>query len=289
MQPTARRTESPIQNETVATSGAAGALALHWREYLMEAACLGFFMISACVFGVLLEHPQSFLRQVIDSSFARRALMGVAMGLTAAGIICSKWGQRSGAHMNPAVTIAFLTLRKIRPWDALFYVAAQFAGGALGVWIAALAIGSPLRHYAVNYVTTAPGPLGPAAALCAELFISLVMMSAVLLVSNSRGWNRWTPAAAATLVALFITFEAPLSGMSMNPARTFGSAFAADQWTALWIYFVAPLAGMLGAAQLHLLTRGKGAVFCAKLHHHNATPCIFRCNHGALNDNRESL
>jgi aquaporin Z len=76
-------------------------------------------------------------------------------------------------------------------------------------------------------------------------------------------------------VALFISLEGPLSGMSMNPARTLGSALFAWDWTALWIYFLAPPAGMLAAAELYVRQRGRGAVFCAKLHHQNAKRCIF--------------
>ena len=162
----------------------------------------------------------------------RRALMGLAMGLTAIGIIYSPWGQRSGAHMNPAVTLTFLSLGKIAPWDALFYVLFQFLGGIAGVLLASVLIGPPLQHSAVNYVVTAPGPAGPRVAFVAEFVISMLMMSTVLWVSNSRRLSRFTPLFAGTLVATFITFEAPLSGMSMNPARTFGSAFPAGEWTA---------------------------------------------------------
>src|SRR2546425_8732756 len=117
------------------------AWASHWPEYLVEAAALGLFMLSACAFGALLEHPMSPVHQSIEDPFIRRALTGLAMGLTAIGIIYSPWGRRSGAHMNPSVTLSFLALGKIAPWDAFFYIASQFAGGALGVMLAALLIG----------------------------------------------------------------------------------------------------------------------------------------------------
>lgn len=86
----------------------------HWPEYLIEASTLGLFMISACTFCLLLEHPDSLLRQQLEAPLARRVLMGVAMGLTAIAIIYSPWGKRSGAHMNPAVTLTFLRLGKSR-------------------------------------------------------------------------------------------------------------------------------------------------------------------------------
>jgi aquaporin Z len=258
------------------------ALWRHWPEYLMEAAALGLFMISACTFGVLLGYPDSPVRQAIESQFLRQLAGGVAMGLTAVAIICSPWGQRSGAHMNPAVTLSFLSLGKIERWDALFYILAQFVGGVAGVRLANLALRPALGHSAVNYIVTAPGEQGAAIAFCAELGISFVLMSVVLRVSNSKRLARLTPACVGILVATYIAIEAPLSGMSMNPARTLGSAIAARHWTALWIYFTAPAIGMFAAAQLFKFQRGIHSVFCAKLHHHNGQRCIFRCNHGAL-------
>ena len=285
-------TTSPVKAPAAARLASALAEALaeanrafrnHWPEYLIEAAALGVFMLSACVFAVLLEHPMSPLHQSLeDSAFPRRILMGIAMGLTALGIISSPWGRRSGAHMNPSVTLAFFSLGKISLWDALFYVAFQFAGGIAGMAVANALIGPPLQHSAVNYVVTGPGPQGPAIAFAAEFAISLVLMITVLIVSNSHSLSRLTPAFAATLVAAFITFEAPLSGMSMNPARTFGSAFQANEWTALWVYFTAPVAGMLFAATLYRARRGAHSVFCAKLHRCDGKRCIFHCRYGAF-------
>src|SRR6266568_7059461 len=102
------------------------ALTNHWPEYLMEAAGLGIFMLSACAFAVLLEHPMSPVNEMIENPFVRRILMGIAMGLTAIGIVYSPWGRRSGAHLNPSLTLSFLALGKIAPWDAFFYIASQF-------------------------------------------------------------------------------------------------------------------------------------------------------------------
>jgi len=241
-------------------------------------------MVAACVFRVLLEHPASPIHQALeDSTFLRRAFLGLAMGLTAIGIVTSPWGQRSGAHMNPAITLTFLALRKIAPWDASFYILFQFIGGVSGVLLASALIGPPLQHSAVNYAATMPGPGGPWTAFAAEFAISTIMMSAILWTSNSAWLSRFTPLFAGTLIAAFITFEAPLSGMSMNPARTFGSAFSAAEWTGLWIYFMAPAMAMLLASLLYRLQRGADRVYCAKLHHHNSQRCIFHCRYGDLN------
>ncbi|HKA00162.1 MAG TPA: aquaporin [Candidatus Solibacter sp.] len=249
------------------------ALRAHWPEYLMEAAALGMFMVSACVFGVLLEH---------FAGLASRVPAGVAMGLTAVAIISSPWGQRSGAHMNPAVTLTFLSLGKIAPWDALFYAVAQFAGGVAGVLLSAQVLGAELAR--VQFVATVPGPGGPWAAFAAEFAISFLLISVVLNVANSRRFTRFTPWVTGFLVAAFISVESPLSGMSMNPARTVGSAFSSGIWTAIWVYFVAPPLAMVSAGQLYRHWRGAHRIFCAKYHHHNEQRCIFRCNYGALHE-----
>src|SRR5262245_30626804 len=84
------------------------ALRKHWPEYLLEGLELGLFMISACVFVVLLEYPGSPVHQALPDPTLRRVLIGLAMGLTAISIIYSPFGQRSGAHFNPSVTLTFL-------------------------------------------------------------------------------------------------------------------------------------------------------------------------------------
>ena len=261
-----------------------GALALrvHWPEYLMEAGELGLFMVSACAFRVLLHHPGSPLRALLPSDFVRRMLTGLAMGATALALIYSPWGKQSGAHMNPAVTLTFLRLNKIKPWDALFYTLAQFAGGVTGVVASAIVLRMAISHPTVNYVATLPGPAGTRAAFAAEVVISCVLLLTVLVASNNRVVGRFTGVFAAILVAAYITFESPISGMSMNPARTFGSALAAQNFTGLWIYFIAPPIGMMLAAEFYVLIRSSHAVYCAKFDHQNSKRCIFVCRYSEL-------
>jgi aquaporin Z len=248
----------------------------------MEAAELGLFMISACAFVVLLEHPSSFVNQALPNAVVRRVLIGIAMGLTAIAIIYSPLGQRSGAHFNPSVTLTFFRLGKVEPWDAFFYVIAQFVGGVVGVLLAALVLKELVAHRSVQYAVTVPGMRGVAVAFLAEVVISFIQMSMVLRVSNTKRLARFTGLFAGSMVAIYISLEAPYSGMSMNPARTFASAFPAQIWTAWWVYFTAPLIGMLLAAEIYLRQHGFHQVFCAKLQHHNNKRCIFRCHFGEL-------
>ncbi len=266
-----------------------GALKNHWPEYLIEACGLGAFMISACVFGALFEHPASPLRQAITDAFTRRVLMGLAMGLTAISIVYSPWGKQSGAHLNPALTLTFFRLGKIAKPDAIFYAFAQLIGGSVGALSASFLLRSWIQHPFVNFVVTLPGSSGNFAAFCAEVFIAFVLMFTVLTISNHTRLSRFTGLFAGALVAIYITFEAPISGMSMNPARTFASAFSGNIWTAIWIYFTAPPIGMLLGAEAYVRHTGAHKIFCAKLHHHNDKRCIFRCNFASINEDNDTV
>jgi aquaporin Z len=251
----------------------------HWREAAIDGLLLGIFMISAGLFGTLLFAPLSPAAPLLAalSASTRAVLMGLAMGATALALIQSPLGQRSGAHMNPAITFAYLRLGKMERRDAVAYWIAQPIGGVLGVVAVTLAWGEPFTAVPVRSVATVPGPWGWAAAFAAEALMAFVLFSVVLILSNHVRWRRFTGLAAAALVAAYIAVEAPVSGMSLNPARSFASALPSGIWTGFWIYLAAPTLGILAATELYTQRRGVGAVVCAKLHHTDRHDCIFRC------------
>jgi aquaporin Z len=256
-----------------------------WRDHLPEYACeavgLGSFMVSACVFAMVLEHPSSPVRGALPSSFARRALMGLAMGATLVANIHAPWGRRSGAHLNPAATLAFWRLGHVPLPDVAGYAAAQFAGAAAGVAAVAAIAGAALADPHVDFVVTRPGPGGAGVAFAAEFALAFVLLSVVLRFMGSARHAARTPWVAGGLVATYITFEAPLSGMSLNPARTFGSAVVAHDWRAYAVYVFAPLLAMLAAAEVRRLecaSRAPADAGCAKLLHLEEDDCVF-CGH----------
>jgi aquaporin Z len=256
-----------------ATRAQPTAPAVHWPEALMEALGLGLFMVSAGVFGTILEFPGSSVHQAIASPFARRALMGVAMGLTAIGLVYSPWGRRSGAHINPAFTATFFRLGRISGRDALAYMVAQFAGGLAGALLVVAIFGNAFLAPPVVGVATLPGSAGVAVAFGSEVAISFALVLMVLTLGRSARLSRYTGLFVGATLFLYITFEAPLSGMSMNPARTLASAIPAGNWQGLWIYFTAPFLGMLAGSEAHVrLVRSKRDG-CAKIVH--SFPCIF--------------
>jgi aquaporin Z len=251
----------------------------HWPEYLCEAVCLALFMMSAATFATLLQHPASPLPSLLGGSYGQRIPMGLAMGATLALIVYSPLGRRSGAHMNPAVTLTYLRLGKIARPDAAGYVVAQFAGSIAGIAAATGLLGGLPSHPSVNYVATVPGAWGVGAAFTAELVIACGMMLLVLVMTNTPDVARYTGIGAGLLVATYIAVEAPVSGMSMNPARTLGPALLAGRAPAIWIYFAAPPLGMLLAAEAYVRRRTADRVRCAKLHHTGAVRCIFNCGY----------
>jgi aquaporin Z len=224
----------------------------NWREYLIEAWGLGSFMVAAGVVVTLLESSDYPLQQIFPDAFIRRVIIGIAMGLTAIAIIYSPWGKRSGAHINPAVTITFFRLGKITLPDALGYILSQFIGGWIGVVLIVALLGESFTSPPVNYIVTVPGSGGWLVAAIAEFILSFGLMLMVLTISNSHKIATFTGIFSGILIATFITFEAPLSGMSINPARTFASAVSASIWTDFWIYYFAPPLGMLLAAEIYL-------------------------------------
>jgi aquaporin Z len=111
------------------------------------------------------------------------------------------------------------------------------------------------------------------------MVISFIFMTMVLNVTNTQGLARYTGLFVGAIVATYIVVESPFSGISMNPARSFGSALPGQVWTALWVYFTAPLIGMLAAAELYVRRNGVRRVICAKLHHQGSQRCIFHCGY----------
>jgi aquaporin Z len=250
------------------------ALRRHWPEYAIEGWALGMFMISASVATVLLYDPRSPTFGLIENEFWKRALMALAMAGTAAAIIYSPWGKRSGAHMNPAFTLSFWVMGKINTVDAVYYALFQFIGGVAGSVLSYFLTAGLLADPQANWAVTVPGPDGAFPALLSELIIAFILMYVVTVLLNSR-FDQLTGIAAGCLIFLYVLYESPYSGFGMNPARSFASALPSGTWTAFWIYLVAPPAGMLTAVFVHNYLLGMPNEFTQpKLNPNHATRCI---------------
>jgi aquaporin Z len=243
---------------------------------LAEAAGLGLFLFAVGGVVTLLEYPGSPLHRALPWPNVRRMMTGLFVGLTIVSLVYSPLGRLSGAHFNPAITLGFYRLGKIRGHDAIFYVMAQFAGGALGLMLLAVLVGPPFTAPPVLAAVTKPGMHGALAAFLAEVVMSFGVLLLVLFATNRKRLYRKTGLLVAALVATYIVIGAPISGMSINPARSFASAVSAQFFRFLWIYFTAPPLGMLLAAELYQ-RRMRRPVICAKMDHTDRFPCIFNC------------
>jgi aquaporin Z len=214
----------------------------------------------------------------MSNAMLRRLVTGILFAAGATAVVYSPLGQISGGHINPAVTVAFWRMGKVPTRDAVMYVVAQFLGGFVGAWAAGLAWGTLTTG--VQYAVTVPGEgYGAFGALVAEAIITFLLVFTIFVCVNKPKIAPSTGLICGALVALLVMIEAPVTGTSLNPARTLGPAVLAPDYTALWIYFVGPIAGALVAVAAY---RGQwgGQAVCAKLYHTETYACPFDgCNY----------
>ena len=245
----------------------------HLPEYGMEAMGL-----AAIVFVAALATAFVTVRLGGIGPLRERVVEAVLVAATVLAMTYSPWGKRSGAHYNPAVTLTFLALGRVSRSDAVCYVAAQVMGALIGIVAAALIAGVALRGPPVFWIVTRPGADGTLVALAGEFTTAFLLMSTVLAVGGIPTLAPFTGIFAASLIFIFICVEAPLSGSSMNPARSLASALPAGVWSGFWIYVLAPPGGMLAAALVNRVIPGVPCTRCAKVQGSRHHRCI-HCGH----------
>jgi aquaporin Z len=239
---------------------------LHPAMYAAEALGTALLVFGGLSVVIALNAPGSPLVDLVPPPGLRRAIAGTLFGGVGALVAFSPIGRVSGAHINPAMTLAFWLEGKIRWRDALCYVAAQCLGAVAGA--AALPLWGALgRELAWGATAPAAGVsawwpvLGEA--LCAFLLVLLVFVMAA-----KPATQPFTPLVNPPLFGLLVWLEAPLSGASANPARSFGPAVVADAWSGHWIYWLGPCAGAaLAVAALKLEVLGRHRPAEARLFH----------------------
>lgn len=168
-------------------------------------------------------------------------------------------GHLSGAHINPAVTVAFTLTRHFPAREAVAYVAAQLIGATLGaLLLLAVWTGAP-----ADLGATVPS-VGAGSALVYELVLTALLMFVIMAVATDT--RAVGPAAAIAIggtIGLDALFGGPVTGASMNPARSIGPALVAGQWDDFWVYLAGPLLGAAAGAFAYVSVRGE---------HHRASP-----------------
>jgi aquaporin Z len=243
----------------------------HWREWGAEFAGTGlllFAVVTAKDWIVRAGPPFSEI-------WIRVALVGAVAGLMVIAVAVSPLGRRSGAHLNPVVTLGLAVQGTVGAADLAAYPVAQAAGGIAGVALAGI-WGPAVAGAAVHWAVIAPaGWLGQPAAAAIEAAATAAQLAVVFGCLASPRWLRASPVAAGVLLTAAIASLAPVSGAGFNPVRGLAPDVVADSYPALWIYFAGPVLGALVAAGA-VAVRGRPAR-TGKLVHDPAIPCYMRC------------
>jgi len=200
----------------------------------------------------------------LPSHGARLLVTGLLFAGCGSLVAVSPLGRRSGAHLNPAVTLAFWCQRHLRLADLGGYVVSQCLGALAGTAVLRLSWGE--RAASVRFGATLPGrDLGPWPAAGVEALMTAALVFTIFAFVSSARTTRWTPLAVWIVIAVFVWQGAPYTGTSLNPARSLGPAAVGGHWTDYWVYVVGPLGGALSAVALWALV--PRTTLTAKLFH----------------------
>ena len=240
---------------------------LHWPEYgaeLVGTAFLVFAGLSAVVFDFGKGSPVATL---IPDASIRRLITGLLFAGSGSLVAISPFGKLSGAHINPAVSLAFWAHGKMHTHDLIGYIIGQLLGALLGAFLLALVWGA--RAASVRDGVTAPGAGYPLwLVFLAEMLLTFLLVFLIFVFVSSHRLMRWTPLMNWLLVATMVWQEAPISGTSLNPARSLGPDVMAWFWSDQWLYCIAPpLGALLAVACFRLVTAGARDVKTGKLFH----------------------
>jgi aquaporin Z len=250
---------------------------LHWPEYgseLLGTAFLVFIAVSAVTFNLGLGSP---LAVVLPNSSARRLITGLLLAGSGSLVAISPLGKLSGAHLNPAVSLAFWLQGKMHLHDLVGYMASQLLGAALGAGLVVLIWRE--RAASVHNGVTAPGVGYPIwSVFLLEMGLTCLLVLAIFLFVSSHRLMRWTPLMTWLLVAFMYWQAAPISGSSLNPARSFGPALVSWFWRDQWVYDLAsPIGALLAVVLFRSLSMvGIHDVLTAKMFHAPRYRCIFK-------------
>jgi aquaporin Z len=247
---------------------------LPWQIFLSELIGTGILLLGGLSLVIFMFGTGSPVAPLIPNIALRQALSGFLFGCIGAGIALSPVGEFSGAHINPAVTMGFLLMGKLKPRPAFGYMVAQVGGATLGC-VPLLAWGDMGRS--ISYGASLPGPGYPLwAVLGGEVVTTFGLVASLCVFLGIRQLRRYTPFMIPFLYAIMVPLEAAISGTSTNPARTMGPAIVSQNFDGLWIYWVGPflgaaiaivacsfLARRVEVAKLYHFDRDRGGVFKA--------------------------
>jgi aquaporin Z len=214
-----------------------------WELFLSELIGTALLVLVGLSLVILMFGAGTPMVHLVPGEGLRRLVTGFLFGTTGACIALSPVGKVSGAHINPAVTLAFRLMGKLDLPTTLGYVAAQLIGAVFGS-LPLLLWGAMGRS--VAFGATFPGPgVTVSKALLGEAITTFAMVALLAVFLGFRAIRPFTPGLFPPLYAIMVWAEAPISGTSTNPARSLGPSVISGQWQGFWIYWVGPIVGML--------------------------------------------
>ena len=249
---------------------------LHWQEYAAEMLGTTFnifvgFSIITFNFGKGLP-----MEHLVPNPSIRLLMNGLVFAGSGSLFAISSLGKLSGAHLNPCLSLAFWLQGKMHKLDLVGYVIAQFLGAILGTFLIKVLWG---RYAAsVNNCITLPGQ-GYAIwyVFLAEVVMTCLLVLSIFIFLSSQRLMRWTPVMVWLLVATMVWLGAPISGTSLNTARSIGPALVTPLWQYQWLYCIAPPLGAVTAVGIfQLISMGKRSLLTGKLFHSPDYRCIFK-------------
>ena len=244
-----------------------------WSLYAAEFLGTALLLIGGLSAVIVIISPASPFAAFALPGWLARGIAGALFGLTGTLVTISVLGKHSGAHLNPAMTLAFVIEGKISASHASWYVLSQCLGAIAGACVVLVwgPLGKPLRYGAT---TPAPG-MNPVLAVALEALCTVVLVGTVFVFLGHPRLRRFTPWTMSPMYAVMVSIEAPFTGTSTNPARSLGPAVATGTWQGFWIYLVGPALGALvGVVVARLLGRGRRDVHQARIAPHPADPHV---------------
>ncbi|MCL4496885.1 MAG: aquaporin family protein [Deltaproteobacteria bacterium] len=240
-----------------------------WKLYFSEFIGTALLIGIGVSFVILDFGKGSPVVSLIPSSGIRRAITGFLFGGTGMIITFSPVGKWSGAHINPVVTFSFWMKGKIKSTMAVGYVAAQFLGAAVGAFT--LLFWGNIGK-AIYYGATIPGKGGASEAVLGEAVTTFCLVAGLFLFLGYKRLRPFTPVLFPFLYAVMVYFEAPISGTSTNPARSFGPSLASGIWNGWWVYWIGPLLGAFVAVSIQTKWLKMLEIEVAKVYHFEHDP-----------------
>ncbi len=245
-------------------------------SYIASEAIGTFVMMFIGIGAIALNFGTSFMTETVSSPSWRLLITGLMFAGGATLVVYSPVGRISGAHLNPAVSLAFFLEGRIRFVDFAIYSIVQTIGSFSAAKTVAVLWAGPVRT--VRFGMTLPGTAySIPVVFLTEVGITFVLITLIFFMLHRKKLTPFAGLAAGFLVAALVYLTAPISGTSLNPARTLGPAIAGWDFSFIWIYLFAPFSGSIVAAAIHKMVPFLHSPLCAKMNHTANDTCLYNC------------